>query len=309
MLVTGGAGFIGSNIVGTLLDVGANVTVIDNFLTGKKENLAEYSSLKLIKADIRSFDDLKIYLEDVDYIFHQAALPNVSKSIKNPRLTTDINVLGTVTLLQAALDHDIKALVFASSSSVYGDTPTLPKVETMPTKPLSPYGISKLAAEEYCRVFHEIYGLPTVSLRYFNVFGPKQDPTSRYSAVICSFISKVLKGESPIIYGDGEQSRDFTYVSDVIDANILAAKSKNTKGKVYNIACNQKTTVNELADIIISFSDKNIKPKHDKPREGDIRHSLADISQAKADFNYDPKYSLRDGLQKTYDYFKSVALS
>ncbi len=306
VLVTGGAGFIGSNLVEELLNREANVTVLDNFLTGHKDNLASFSNLKIIKADIRDYKEMSTYLEGIDYIFHQAALPNVTKSIQNPRLTTDINVCGTVSLLQAALDCDIKSIVFASSSSVYGDTPKLPKKEDMQTKPLSPYAISKLSAEEYCRVFHEIYGLSTTTLRYFNVFGPRQDPNSKYAAVVCAFISRVLDGKAPIIYGDGKQSRDFTYVADVCEANILAAESKNTDGKVYNIACNRRTTVDELAENIISFSNKDLSPINEEVRKGDIKHSLADISKAKEDFNYNPKYTLKEGLKNTYNYFKEI---
>ncbi len=304
-LVTGGAGFIGSHIAEELALRGARVRVIDNFLTGKKENLAPFlNKIEFSKGDIRNAETCQKITEGVDYVLHQAALPSVPRSIENPLLTSEINITGTLNLLIASRDAKVKKFVFASSSSVYGNDPLLPKKEDMRAEPLSPYALSKLVGEMYCRVFSQIYALSTVSLRYFNVFGPRQDPLSQYAAVIPNFIVKLLKGERPVIYGDGDQSRDFTYVSNVVEANILASKAEDLSGEIINIACGKRTTVNTLAEKISKILNKDISPSHDKPRPGDVKHSYADVSRAERFLNYVPKVSFDEGLKKTIQWYK-----
>jgi len=243
-------------------------------------------------------------MEDIDYVLHQAALPSVPRSIEDPVLTNSINIEGTLNVLLAARDAGVKSLVFASSSSVYGDDPNLPKKEGIEGSQLSPYAVTKLVGEKYCQVFSHVYGLSTVCLRYFNIFGPRQDPHSQYSAVIPKFITRLLNGEAPIIYGDGEQSRDFTYVSNVVDANILASKSPDMPGQVFNIGCGARTTVNALADIIAGILKSAAKPSYDKERPGDVRHSFADISKAKKAFQYSASIELEEGIIRTIDWFK-----
>ncbi|UCC39926.1 MAG: SDR family oxidoreductase [Candidatus Aminicenantes bacterium] len=304
-LVTGGAGFIGSHVAEELVRRGHKVTVLDNFFTGKRENIAPFmDKIELIEGDIRDMDICRQSLEDVDFVLHQAALPSVPRSIEDPVLASEINIQGTLNLLVASRDAGIKKFVFASSTSVYGDDPSLPKEEGREGKPLSPYAVSKIAGEMYCQVFSRIYGLSTVCLRYFNVFGPRQDPFSQYAAVIPNFITKTLKGESSTIFGDGEQSRDFTYVSNVVEANFLAAEAQNVTGEIFNIACGEKTSVNSLAKKINELLGKDISPVHDEPRPGDILHSLADISKAKKMLKYDPLVSIDEGLEKTIRWFQ-----
>jgi nucleoside-diphosphate-sugar epimerase len=304
-LVTGGAGFIGSHIAETLAKGGQTVRVLDNFLTGKKENLNSFrGKIELIEGDIRDFETCRRASLDADYVLHQAALPSVPRSVENPVLANEINVTGTLNVLLAACQAKVKRVVFASSSSVYGDDARLPKKEGLEGRPLSPYALTKLAGENYCRVFSQIYGLSTVALRYFNVFGPRQDPHSQYAAVIPNFIIRILKGESPTIYGDGEQSRDFTFVSDIVEANLLAATATGVSGEVFNIACGQKTTVNRLVQEINEILGTRITPVHQDARLGDIRHSLADISRAQELIRYRPRFSFRRGLEQTIDDFK-----
>jgi len=303
-LVTGGAGFIGCHIAKELVRRGHKVRVIDNFLTGKRENLASFlDKIELIEADIRNYESCRQALQGVMYVLHQAALPSVPRSIEDPLLTTEINVRGTLNLLLASKEAKIKRFVFASSSSVYGDDPHLPKKEGREGNPLSPYAVSKLAGEKYCQVFSCIYGLSTVCLRYFNVFGPRQDPFSQYAAVIPNFIMNILNGQNPIIFGDGEQSRDFTYVSNVVEANILASKAEDVSGEVFNIACGEMITVNSLASQINEIIGTAVKPNYDSPRPGDIRHSLADISKAREMLKYKPRVKFREGLEKTILYY------
>ena len=305
-LVTGGAGFIGSNIVHFLIKKGERVRVLDNFLTGKKENLASIrDKIELIEGDIRNFEICLKATKGVDYVLHQAALPSVPRSVEDPLTTSEININGTLNILLASLKNKIKRVVYASSSSIYGDSPVLPKKEEMTPSPLSPYAITKLTGEYYCKVFYQIYGLETVILRYFNVFGPCQDPTSQYAAVIPKFIRAMLKGERPIIYGDGEQSRDFTYVENVVMANILSATKKEASGKVFNIATQKRITINELVKEINNILNTNIKPEYASPRPGDIKHSLADITAAKKILGYNPKVQFREGLEKTVNWFKN----
>jgi len=304
-LVTGGAGFIGSNIAEELVNREAEVRVIDNFLTGKRENIAAFlDKIEFIEGDIRDFEICRRALKEVDFVLHQAALPSVPRSIEDPLLTNDINIKGTLNLLLASKEAKVQKFVFASSSSVYGEDPRLPKKEDIVPKPLSPYALTKLVGEMYCQIFSRLHGLSTICLRYFNIFGPRQDPFSQYAAVIPNFINITLNGENPVIFGDGEQSRDFTYVANVVEANILAAKTHDVSGAVINIACGERTTVNSLADKINEILDGNIKPIHDKPRPGDVRHSFADISKAKKILKYTPRISFREGLERTIRWYQ-----
>ena len=305
-LVTGGAGFIGSNIVEALLEKGEKVRVVDNFSTGKRENIVPFiERIELMEADILDLDTMKEACKGIDYILHQAALPSVPRSVADPISSNRVNVDGTVNILWAAKEAGVKRVVYASSSSVYGNQPTLPKQEDMPADPLSPYAISKYAGELYARIFHQIYGLSTVSLRYFNVFGPRQDPNSQYAAVIPIFINALMTGKPPVIFGDGEQSRDFTFVKNVVRANILAAQAEDPSGHVMNIACGQRITLNQLVQKLRGIINSHADPIYTSPRPGDIRHSLADISKADRLLNYKPTYAMEEGLQKTADWFES----
>ena len=305
-LITGGAGFIGSNIVKELLSKGESVNVLDNFSTGRRSNLFEFENnpnLQLIEGDLRSFHLVRQAVNGVDYILHQGALPSVPRSINDPITSNDVNILGTLNILEAAKEFGVKRVVFASSSSVYGNNPTLPKDETLSVAPLSPYAVTKYSAERYCQVFYNIYGIETVALRYFNVFGPKQDPFSEYSAVIPKFIKLIIDDKEPVIYGDGSQSRDFTYVENNINANLLACISPNAAGEVFNIACGARYTLNDLVDGINKVLNKNIEPKYIETRAGDVKHSLADISEAKSLLGYEVKTDFYKGLEKTIDFY------
>jgi nucleoside-diphosphate-sugar epimerase len=304
-LVTGGAGFIGSNICRKLISEGCFVRVVDNLLTGKKSNLAGViDKIEFIQADMGDDQVARSAMKDIDVVLHQGALPSVPRSVDDPAATHKHCVDATFTLLLAARDAGIKRFVYASSSSAYGDTPTLPKVETMPPRPLSPYAVGKLVGEYYCTVFFEVFGLETVSLRYFNVFGPHQDPTSQYAAAIPAFVTAILKDKPPTVYGDGLQSRDFTYVDNVVEANLLAARAKQTKGEVVNIACGEAVTVNQTIDIINELLGKDIKPKYDPPRPGDVKHSLADITLAQQTIGFKPTVLFNDGLKKAIDWYR-----
>ncbi len=311
-LVTGGAGFIGSNLTRALLASGHRVRVLDNFLTGKRENLAGVAeahgdAFELIEGDLRDLDSARRAAAGVDYVLHQGALPSVPRSVADPVLTNEINVAGTVNLLLAARDAGARRVVFAASSSAYGDTPELPKRETMTPNPKSPYAAQKLAGEHYLRIFFEIYGLETVSLRYFNVFGPRQDPKSTYAAVIPRFITTVLRGESPTVYGDGLQTRDFTYIDNVIQANLAAcAAPKSACGKVVNIACGERVSLLDILELVYGMAGKRVSPKFEPGRAGDVRDSLADISLARDLIGYDPKVPFAEGLARTFDWFKSA---
>jgi UDP-glucose 4-epimerase len=304
IVITGGAGFIGSNLTRALSEHN-EVVVIDDLSTGYLKNIQELinaNKIKLVRGSIIDIELLQNIFKDVDFVFHQAAIPSVPRSIKNPRRSNDININGTLNVLIAAKDNCVKKVVYASSSSVYGDTPTLPKKEDMNPCPLSPYAVSKLAGEYYCQVFTNVYKLSTISIRYFNVYGPRQDPSSEYVAVIPKFFSKVLNGKSPVIYGDGKQSRDFTFIKDVVCANILAAKSKATG--VFNIAGGRRISINNLAKSIMKICGKQLETIHDEPRSGDIKHSLADISKAKEKLGYKPKFDLIKGLEETVKWFQ-----
>ncbi len=309
-LVTGGAGFIGSNIVEELLRRGKSVRILDNFSTGKRENIASIEKileqesvrnlkLEVIEGDIRSYHIVREAIEGVDFVLHQAALPSVPRSVKDPLISNEVNVVGTLNILNAARDVKVKRIVYASSSSIYGDLEILPKTEEMLPKPLSPYAVSKLAAEKYCQVFTNLYGLEIVILRYFNVFGPRQDPTSQYSAVIPKFINLIKNGQSPTIYGDGLQSRDFTYVSNVVEANLLACQKglEEISGEVFNIAFGKRVTINDLVDSINKLLKTNLSAKYADPRPGDVKHSLANIGKARQFLEYEPKIDFYEGLK------------
>lgn len=303
LVITGGAGFIGSNIAEELSKEKDNeIIIVDDLSTGKMANLRKFDqNINLVRGSITDLNLLKVVFKGVDYVFHQAAIPSVPRSIKDPIASNNANVNGTLNVLVAARDCGVKKVVYASSSSVYGDTPELPKRERMTPNPLSPYAVTKLLGEYYCNVFNNIYGLKTVSLRYFNVYGPRQDPYSDYAAVIPKFINRVSENKPPVIYGDGEQTRDFTFVKDVVRANILAAKS-DAEG-VYNIANGNRISINELANMIMALIGNNLTPIHDDPREGDVKHSLADISEAKKNLGYEQGYSLEEGLRGTIEWF------
>ena len=343
VVVTGGAGFIGSHIADECVKRGWQVTIIDNLSTGRLENLAhllnpaspfpethnsrlktqnssfpetynsklktQNCSFEFIEGSITDLPLLQEAFKGADYIFHQAAIPSVPRSIDNPLASHDANVTGTLNVLIAARDNKVKKVVFASSSAIYGDTPTLPKKEDMIPNPQSPYAANKMAAEHYCRVFEKVYGLPTACLRYFNVYGPRQNPNSEYAAVIPKFIQSIMAGKSPVIFGDGEQSRDFTFVKDVVSANILAAESQATG--IFNIGRGERTTLNQLARMILKLmiepgnpklETRNLKLVYEKDRAGDIKHSLADITRARS-FGYNPQYTIEKGLIETIKSF------
>jgi len=303
-LVTGGAGFIGSNIVSELLKQGHSVRVLDNFSSGKRENLKNFDKdFELIEGDIRSYHIVSEALKDIEVVLHQAALPSVPRSIKDPITSNEVNVNGILNILEASLSANVRRVVYASSSSVYGDNPELPKHEGMLPNPLSPYAVSKLAGEKYCSVFSKIYGLETIALRYFNVFGPNQDPSSQYSAVIPKFITAMMKNERPVIYGDGEQSRDFTYVSNVVNANILAAFANCNTGIAMNCAYSGRITLNELVRSLNKMLNKNIVPIYEKQRPGDIKHSFADIKLAKEKIGFNTTIDFETGLKNTLDFY------
>jgi len=309
-LVTGGAGFIGSNLASALLAQGHRVRVLDNFLTGKKENLAGLAerygdAFELVEGDLRDLEVTRRATGGVEYVLHQGALPSVPRSVADPVLSNEINVGGTVNLLIAARDAGVRRVIFAASSSAYGDTPELPKRESMTPNPKSPYAAQKLAGEHYMRIFYEVYGVETVSLRYFNVFGPKQDPASTYAAVIPRFITAVLMGTSPTVYGDGLQTRDFTYIDNVVRVNLLACKaSKEACGRVFNIACGERVSLLEILEIIYGLAGRRVPPRFEPPRPGDVRDSLADISLARDLLGYEPMVPFPEGLSRTFDYFR-----
>jgi len=303
-LVTGGAGFIGSNIVEELLKQGHSVRVLDNFSTGKRENLKEFNSdIELLEGDIRSYHIVRQAVSRVEVILHQAALPSVPRSINDPITTNEVNVMGTLNMLDAAKDAGVKRIVYASSSSVYGDNPELPKREDMLPNPLSPYAVAKLAGEKYCQVFSKLYGLETVILRYFNVFGPRQDPNSQYSAVIPKFIKLMNNDQQPTIYGDGTQTRDFTYVSNIVEGNLLAATKDVKSGIVMNCACHGQVTLNELVEQVNNILNKNIEPIYANPRPGDIKHSFANIDKIKKSIDFIPRINFVSGLDLTTKHF------
>ena len=305
-LVTGGAGFIGSHIASSLVSSGARVRIIDDLSTGYRENVDEISGdVDFVHASLADEKALRTTLDGCELVFHEAAIPSVPRSVDNPRQTHEASVDATFSLLLAARDKNVRRLVYAASSSAYGDQPTLPKVETMLPEPLSPYAVAKLVGEQYCQVFTRVYGLETVSLRYFNVFGPRQDPSSQYSGVISRFISALLSGKTPIIYGDGEQSRDFTYIDNVVDANLKAAETTTGVGQVMNIANGERITLNQLLTELKGLTGKtDVVADYQPTRAGDVKHSLADISRARQFLGFEPRVDLRTGLQRTMDWWK-----
>jgi UDP-glucose 4-epimerase len=305
-LVTGGAGFIGSNIVRELLSRGERVRVLDNFATGRRENLHDVGDqIELHEADIRDLGAIQPAFDGVDYVLHQAALPSVPRSVQDPVGTTETNVNGTLHVLLACRDAGVKRCVIASSSSVYGANPELPKHEGMRLLPISPYAASKFADEGYAAAFSHVFGLETVCLRYFNVFGPRQDPASQYAAVIPLFITAMLEGKQPTIFGDGEQSRDFTYVANVVSANLKAATASGGSGGAFNVACGERVTLNELVTHINDIMGTSIEPVHLEDRPGDVKHSLADITAARDAFGYEPVVGFRAGLERVVEWYRA----
>ncbi|MGH9948747.1 MAG: SDR family oxidoreductase [Pyrinomonadaceae bacterium] len=307
VLITGGAGFIGSNLADELLCHGARVSIIDNFVTGFRENLDEISGdFDFFEGDINDDDVLKKALDGVEIVFHQAALPSVPRSVADPLETHQACVNGTFNLLLKAKESGVRRLIYAASSSAYGDQMVLPKVETMAPEPLSPYAAAKLVGEYYCRVFHQVYGLETLSLRYFNVFGPRQNPSSQYSGVISRFIDAFMKGGQPVIYGDGEQTRDFTFIKNVTDANIKAAQASNGLGGVANVANGERVSLNQLVEVMRKVTGRNdADPIYESERLGDVKHSQADNTRAREWFGYEKLVGLEEGIGQTIDWWKT----
>lgn len=304
-LITGGAGFIGSNLCDELLKRGKRVRVIDNLSTGKIENLDRViKEIEFIQGDLRNIDDLRKSVKGVDTVFHIGAIPSVTRSVKDPITSNEANVDGTLNLLVASKEAGVRRLVYSGSSSAYGDKIELLKSEELSPAPLSPYAVSKLTGEYYCSVFSKLYGIETVVLRYFNVFGPRQDPSSPYSGVISIFIRQMISGEKPTVYGDGEQSRDFTFVKNVVNANIAASERQGISGSLINVACGMRITLNELINELNVILGTNLQPIYFEPRAGDIKHSLADIKRANKLLDYSPEVSFSDGLNKTVEWYR-----
>jgi len=311
IVITGGAGFIGSHL-GEELAKENKVLIIDNFSTGKRENIMDLlkkDNVQLIEGDITDLELLIKAFKGIDYVFHLAANPNVQEGIENPIQMNEVNILGTLNVLIAARDNNVNKIVYASSSAVYGDTDSLPQVETMSPMPTSPYAVTKLTGEYYCKIFYELYGLRTTSLRYFNVYGPRQDPNSQYAAVIPKFIRFVMQNQSPTIYGDGKQTRDFIFVKDVVKASILAAECEKADNAIINIGCGKSISINQLAEKIIKLSGKKLKPVYYPPLAGDIRHSLANVSRTKELLDFEAKTPLEDGLLEIIKHFKTKCVN
>jgi len=304
-LVTGGAGFIGSNLVRAVLERGRPVRVLDNFATGFRENLEDVAEqIDLLEGDLRDADTCRRACEGADVVFHQGAIPSVPRSMEDPQTSFDANVVGTHNLLMAARDAGVRRLIFAASSSAYGANEELPKRESMPLMPLSPYAAAKATDELYAATFYRAFGLQTVSLRYFNVFGPRQDPTNQYAGVIAAFASRMLRGKRPIIFGDGKQSRDFTFVENALHANLLAADATEVHGEVVNIGCGERADLNEMADVFNETLGTDLEPIYEAERPGDVKHSLADISAARQLLGYEPQVRFREGLAQTIDWYR-----
>ncbi|BCW99714.1 MAG: GDP-mannose 4,6-dehydratase [Armatimonadota bacterium] len=307
VLVTGGAGFIGSHLVEGLLRKGYQVTVADDLSTGDLGNLeAVRDQIEFLQLDLADLEQARIAVRGVDAVLHEAAIPSVPRSVADPIGSNRANIDGTLNTLVAARDEGVKRFVYAASSSAYGQGPELPKVESLPPDPISPYAIGKLTGEFYCQAFYRLYGLPTICLRYFNVFGPRQDPNSEYAAVIPKFITRLLNGERPVIYGDGEQSRDFTYVDNVVHANLLALETERGFGEMMNAACGERFTLNELFRKLCEIIGAECEPVYEDERPGDVKHSHADISKARSLLGYEPMVSFEEGLRRTVDYFRST---
>jgi nucleoside-diphosphate-sugar epimerase len=303
-LVTGGAGFIGSHLVEELVRRGERVRVVDNLSTGKRQNISHLSAVDFLEGDLADLDVTRRAVNGVDYVLHQAAIPSVPRSVQDPITSNRANIDASLNVLVAARDARVKRLVYAGSSSAYGDTPTLPKVETMATAPLSPYALQKLVGEQYCQMFTRLYGLETVTIRYFNVFGPRQDPSSPYSGVISLFISALCDGRQPTIYGDGEHTRDFTYVANAVQALIKAGETANVSGRVYNVGTGASITLLDLVAALNKLLGKDLKPAFADPRPGDVRYSRADISRARRELGYEPAVSLEEGLRRTLRWYQ-----
>lgn len=304
VLVTGGGGFVGSHTVDRLLGDGHDVRVLDNFATGRRENLLDVlSDIDLVEGDIQSYERVSNAVRECEIVIHEAALPSVPRSVQDPLTSNATNVTGTLNVLLASRDAGIKRVIYASSSSIYGASPELPKHEGLLPQPISPYAVAKLAGEGFCRSFWEVFGLETVALRYFNVFGPRQDPFSQYSAVIPNFITALMDGRSPTVFGDGEQSRDFTYVGNVVEGNVLAMDAEVVGGKVFNVAAGQRTSLNELLRTLEHLSGRHVDPSYEEPRPGDVPHSHADISAAERELGFRPRVSVEEGLRLTLDWF------
>jgi len=305
-LVTGGAGFIGSHVVHELVRRGEVVRVLDNLATGRIENLAEVSDrITFSETDICDLSRISRHFTDAHYVIHLAALPSVARSIADPLTANAVNITGTLNVLLAAREAGVKRLVLAASAAAYGDNPTMPRVETLTPDPLSPYALGKLAGEYYCRIFTRIYGLETVALRYFNIFGPRQNPDSPYSGVLSKFVAAYQKGDTPVIFGDGQQSRDFTYVDNVVDATLKACTAPAAAGKVINVGMGRSYTLNQTIALLNDIFDRQVRPKYDPPRKGDALHSLADISLARQALGYEPLVSFEEGMRRTVDWYRS----
>lgn len=306
-LVTGGAGFIGSNIVDELLRRGHEVTVLDDFSSGKEENLASaVKKIRLIRGDICDLEAAREACEGADYVLHLAARTSVPRSVKDPIETNRVNIDGTLNVLVAARDAKVRRVVYAASSAAYGETPALPKVETMPSDPISPYGLTKLVGEMYAQLFGRAYGLENVSIRYFNVFGPRQDPTSQYSGVLSRFMLAVIEGSAPIVFGDGEQSRDFTYVDNVVDVSLRACEAAGASGKVFNGGTGVRISLNDVLKLLGKITGGAIRVQYDQPRTGDILHSQADIKLAAQVLGYQPRVDFEDGLRRTWKWYSQA---
>jgi nucleoside-diphosphate-sugar epimerase len=306
-LVTGGAGFIGSNTVDELVRRGDSVVVLDDLSSGKEENLAESrNKISFIKGSITDLEAVRKAVHEAECVLHLAARTSVPRSVKDPIDTNRINVDGTLNVFVAARDAKVKRLVFAASSSAYGETPTLPKIETMQPEPISPYGVTKYVGELYAQTFGRVYGLENVSLRYFNIFGPRQDPGSPYSGVLAKFCAAFLEETQPVIFGDGEQTRDFTYVENAVRANLLACEAPNVSGKVFNVGTGGRFSLNQTVELLRKISGKPLEAKYDAPRDGDIRDSQADISQAREYLGYEPQVDFEEGLRRTFEWYRSV---
>lgn len=304
-LVTGGAGFIGSHLAEGLLKHGYQVRVLDNFATGRRDNLAQVANdIELMEGDVRNLTTVRTAVRNVDVVFHEAALPSVERSVKNPLESNEVNIAGTLNVLVAARDANVGRVVYAASSAAYGNTLSLPKEESMTPDPLSPYAIGKLAGEQYMKVFTELYGLSTVSLRYFNVFGPRQDPTTQYAGVIAKFTTCALEGKPYPVYGDGEQSRDFTYVENVVLSNLLAAEANLDHSPLLNIAYGERTTLNQILKMLNEVTKQNLPAHYGPERAGDVRHSHANLERAKKVLGYAPTVDVREGLRRTLEWYK-----
>jgi nucleoside-diphosphate-sugar epimerase len=304
-LVTGGAGFIGSHLTDELVRRGHRVRVVDNFVSGKRQNLAHVPGVEVLEGDLADAAVARRAVAGVDVVLHQAAIPSVPRSVEDPLTSHRANIDATLHVLLASRDAGVRRVVYAGSSSAYGDTPTLPKVESMPTAPLSPYALQKLVGEQYGRLFAQLYGVETVSIRYFNVFGPRQDPSSPYSGVISRFIAAVAAGRAPIIYGDGEQTRDFTYVANVVDGVLRACEASHVAGEVINVATGSRISINDLFRAVRDLTGARIEPTYAPVRAGDVRDSQADISKARRLLAYEPRVGFEEGLKKTLDWYRT----